>query len=201
MASVSIQRTGTTLSLVVGICMLVFVLLGVVYHRCNRSNETFFGNSCALYDGRATRCSHLSEFECDQCPQCRWNIDQFYNGTCVRSYDPFRYVNNNTVYWGVPSHAPPALPVHWWDYPGEWVSSWWGDIRPYAYRRRLSPRRLARRPYNSWRRQNRQNQYTIGPWGRPLKVLSWLVTHMIQGSFALFHKVSFVHSLWTFKWT
>lgn len=176
MTLTSVYRKGTTLSVIIGISLLILLLIGVVYHRCNRSNETFFGNTCALYDGRATRCRHLSQFECNQCPQCQWNIDQFYNGSCMRSYDPFRYVNNHTVYWGVPSHVPPAPPVRWWDYPG--VSSWWGGYGQYPPRRtRLSPRRrLIHRPYNSWRRRNRRNRsvnrYTIGPWGRPLKVLS-----------------------------
>lgn len=112
MAATSVCLTSTTLSLVVGIGLLVFVFIGIVSHRCNCSSDTFYNNTCALYDGRATRCSELSEFECDLCSKCRWNIDQNYNGTCIRNYGPKKRVKKRRV-------------IPWWDYSRQWYPSWW----------------------------------------------------------------------------
>lgn len=133
--------------------------------------ETFFVNRCALYDGRASRCRHLSELECNQCRECRWHIDRHFNGRCRhrRHFRPIRYVDGGTVYWGAPGRIPPRPPVRTWWGTGPWLSSWWGGSPPPV---RLQRGRPVRRHSRRGRRYNTHRVYTTDSWGRPIRVLS-----------------------------
>ena len=167
------------LLLVAVLVLLAVVGLAYAYrHYAPVVAEAFYGNRCALYDGRASRCRHLSEFECDQCGECRWYIDRHLNGRCVhrRHFRPVRYVDGGTVYWGAPGRIPPRPPVRTWWGTGPWLSSWWGgphnDRLPVVVRRRGG--RLGRRHPRSrrGRRYNAHRVYTTDPWGRRIRVLS-----------------------------
>lgn len=162
--------------------LVLLAVAGLVYtyhHYAPVVAEAFYGNRCALYDGRASRCRHLSEFECDQCNECRWHIDRHLNGRCVhrRHFRPIRYVDGGTVYWGAPGRIPPRPPVRTWWGTGPWLSSWWGgphnnDRLPVVVRRARG--RLGRRHPRSrrGRRYNAHRVYTTDPWGRRIRVLS-----------------------------
>jgi hypothetical protein len=148
-----------TVCLVLALCVLVAVLVS-----CYVRAPEPFGNRCPLLDGRASRCRHLSENECNQCRRCRWHIDQHLNGRCVHrnQFRPLQYLDNNVVYFGAPGRLPRRPPVRtWWGWP-------WGTPGGTSVVRRRPRFRRPRR----FRRSRRRGRFTRDPWGRRIRVLN-----------------------------